>query len=250
MGQEQPGQGQKYLVLRHFVIQSAEKQQVVLKFLKETGVPALNRIGVEPVGVFRVAPEQAAQEGSAGPADGQAVDRSVYMLTQFDSLEAWESAHARLNADGSFGEAAAAYLNPPKDDPAYVRIQVTLLKGFQGFPEIQKPEDGPRIFELRTYESHSELKGKLKVAMFNEGELDVFRQVGMRPVFFGEAIAGPNLPSLTYMLVYKDREEEAQIWTRFRESPAWHALRDQPRYADTVSRIHRLFLLPADGSQL
>jgi hypothetical protein len=242
LGQDQSSQPQKFLVLRHFAVQSPEKQQLILSFLADTGVGALNRAGVEPVGVFKPAAQQGSEQAAA--------DHSVYMLTQFDSLDDWVAAHAKLEADKSFGDSASEYLGTPKDDPAYTRIHVTLLRAFKGFPAIQKPETGPRIFELRTYESHSEHKAKLKVAMFNEGELDVFKKVGMRPVFFGEAVAGPNLPSLTYMLVYKDADEERQVWDRFRNDPDWHAMRDLPQYADTVSRIHRVFLVPADCSQL
>ena len=41
-----------------------------------------------------------------------------------------------------------------------------------------------------------------KIRMFDEGEIAIFRKVGMIPVFFGEALAGRNLPQLTYMLAY------------------------------------------------
>lgn len=145
---------------------------------------------------------------------------------------------------------AQEYFATPKDNPAYVRKHTKLMRAFAGFPAIEKPEDGQRYFELRTYEAHNELKAGLKVAMFNEGEIDVFQKVGMRPVFFGQTIVGQNMPHLTYMLAYRDKDEERQVWQRFRDDPDWHAMRDNPRYADTVSRIQRVFLVPANGSQL
>jgi hypothetical protein len=86
--------------------------------------------------------------------------------------------------------------------------------------------------------------------MFNEGEIDVFKKVGMRPVFFGQTYIGQGMPHLTYMLAYADKAEEQRVWDAFRNDPGWHALRDNPRYANTVSTIHRVFLVPTDFSQL
>ena len=48
--------------------------------------------------------------------------------------------------------------------------------------------------------------------MFDEGEIAIFRKVGMIPVFFGEALAGGNLPQLTYLLAYDDMAARDKSW--------------------------------------
>ena len=45
-----------------------------------------------------------------------------------------------------------------------------------------------------------------KLEMFNKGEFPVFNRAGMPGVFFGGAIAGANLPQLTYMIVHPDAD--------------------------------------------
>ena len=237
----------RFLELMHYEVASAERQEFLLKYLRETAVPALNRAGIEPVGVFTVAPADLLdgdENQSAEP------NYSVYILTQFDSLDEFMSLAPKIGADDEFMSSAREYFTTPKDNPAYTRKHTKLMRAFAGFPAVEKPLEGQRYFELRTYEAHNELKAGLKVAMFNEGEIDVFKKVGMRPVFFGHTIIGQNMPHLTYMLAYRDKDEQRQVWQRFRDDPDWHAMRDNPRYADTVSRIHAVFLVPAEGSQL
>jgi len=52
-------------------------------------------------------------------------------------------------------------------------------------------EGGERIFELRLYESHTEEHARRKVDMFNDGEIQLMKDVELGPVFFGETIVGP-----------------------------------------------------------
>ena len=71
-----------------------------------------------------------------------------------------------------------------------------------------------RFFELRVYESLSEMKGVLKVQMFNVAESAIFDKVGVNGVFYGQALVGSNLPQLSYMLVYEDEEDRKGAWKR------------------------------------
>ena len=124
------------------------------------------------------------------------------------------------------------------------------MHAFTGAPRVEIPRSGERIFELRVYESHSEWKAQLKIEMFNAAELAIFEKVGLNHVFFGEALVGPNLPNLTYMLGYRDMPEHDQAWKAFLEHPDWIALKEQERYRDTVSKIINRFLQPTSYSQI
>ena len=106
------------------------------------------------------------------------------------------------------------------------------------------------MFELRSYESHSELKAIKKVEMFNAGEIELFRQVGLGPVFYGQALIGSNLPHLTYMVSAENPEAHKKHWDAFRASPIWDKLKNDPQYADTVSKIDSRFLVPTSYSQI
>src|ERR1035441_2775155 len=54
----------------------------------------------------------------------------------------------------------------------------------------------------------------------------------MQPVFFGEALVGPKLPRLTYMLAYPDMAGHDKAWSAFGADPDWQKLRVQPGYSD------------------
>ena len=86
--------------------------------------------------------------------------------------------------------------------------------------------------------------------MFDNGEIDIFDEVGLPSVFYGSNVAGEKLPCLTYMLVFDDLEHRAKGWKNFLESPLWDEIKSRPMYANTVSNIHRIYLLPTDYSQI
>ena len=75
---------------------------------------------------------------------------------------------------------AAPISMPPPTDPVYVRQELSLLQAFPRMPKIEVPKQtaakAPRLFELRTYESHNERAHRNKVKMFDEmGEIEIFR---------------------------------------------------------------------------
>jgi hypothetical protein len=128
------------------------------------------------------------------------------------------------------------------------------MRAFGGIPRMEIPsysaEKKPRMFELRTYESYSEAKALKKIDMFNDGEIDVMREVGLAPVFFGQALIGANLPHLTYMLSAENREAHNQHWAAFGKHATWKKMSSDPQYADTVSKIVNRFLAPTTYSQI
>ena len=88
---------------------------------------------------------------------------------------------------------------------------------------------------MRTYESYSELKALKKVAMFNAGEIAVMQELGLSPVFYGQALVGRDLPHLTYMLCSPDIETHKRNSAAFGMHPVWVRLRTT-RSTPTPSR--------------
>ena len=231
----------EYYELRKYQVINRSNQKPLNDFLRDAALPAMNRIGIEPVGVFN---------GMYGPDSS-----TLYMLIPHKSLESFITASLRITDDAEYQKKGASFLNAPILNPAYVRMESSLMAAFKNIPKIELPkisiENKPRIFELRTYESHSVKAATRKIHMFNEGgEIQIFRDTGLQPVFFGQALVGPRMPNLTYMLAFDNMEARDKNWNVFRNSSGWQKLRVNPFYADTVSNITDVILQPAPYSQI
>ncbi len=86
--------------------------------------------------------------------------------------------------------------------------------------------------------------------MFNSGEIEVMHEVGLAPVFYGQVLVGKDLPHLTYMLSAEDRDAHKKHFDAFGQHPTWNRLKNDPQYADTVSKVSNWFLAPAAYSQI
>lgn len=224
--------------LRRYHLGDPKQKEGLDAFLRDAAIPAWNRQGIEPVGVF-------AAEKEPSP---------VYVLLRHRSPESVLNSTARLLADPEFRSKGAALLDAPAEAPAFQRMESTLLLAFRGMPTLETPVKSPgRVLQLRIYESPSVKTGQKKIEMFNDaGEIGIFRRVGLRPVFFGEAIVGDKMPNLTYMLAFGSREELDANWKKFGSDPEWQELRKKVEYADKaiLSGITNLILRPAEYSQI
>lgn len=227
----------EHLELRLYTVDAGEKRARLDEFLGQVAVPAWNRIGIGPVGVFQWK-------------DGNRAD--LYVLLPHKSIESFATARQRLLADREFTTAGARFLNLPKKDPLYRRVESSLMIAFDECPKVEaEVKVQTRIFQLRIYESHSLLKGQKKVHMFDEGgEIALFRDCGMQPVFFGETLIGTKIPNLTYMLVFENDEARKANWKKFVSSAGWNKLKRKPIYRETVSGITNIFLKATPYSQL
>lgn len=210
------------------------------EFYRDVALPAWNRAGVNPVGVFDLA------IGPDAP--------TKYVLLPFKSLTAMAAAGETFEADPEVLK--ADFANVPPTDPAYIRKESSLLLAFAGLPKLEVPnqvaEKKPRLFELRTYEAHSRKANKKKVEMFNVGEIAIFRRTGLQPVFFGETLIGTKLPNLNYMLVFDDMAARDKNWATFVGDPEWKKLSTTPGYtnAEILTNITNVFLKPTAYSQV
>jgi hypothetical protein len=152
--------------------------------------------------------------------------------------------------DPGFTEASRAYNSIPASEAVYNRYESFLLEAFDKMPSLARPAEKKGLFELRIYESASEDAGRRKISMFNNEELALFLKVGLHPVFFGRILAGGYMPALMYMVGFKDMADRDAAWGRFGAHEEWNTMRVKPEYADTVSNIHKIFLTPAEYSQV
>lgn len=227
--------------LRRYQLRNGPGATIVGDYLAEL-VPALTRAGVRNVGVFQT------MIGPDMP--------TSWLLVPHDTAAGFATVERRLNADAPFQRSAAtaAYRAATAELPAYVRLESSLLVAMTNLPRLVRPAtDRARIFELRTYESASEAASLKKQEMFTKlGETEIFRRVGLTPVFFGRTVIGPRQPSFTYLLTYPDLAARQKAWETFGADPAWQKLRATPGYGDAelVTNISGVILRPAASSQV
>jgi hypothetical protein len=234
--------GREFYELRLYHLRRGPKTELFDHFYREAAIPAFNRAGVEKVGVFSVA---------VGPDSP-----TMYVLLTHKSPDSVLSVQEKLAADADYLKAGAEFINAPPADPSYVRVESSLMAAFHGMPKLEVPAltsgNKPRLFELRTYESHSKKANRKKIEMFERGEIAIFRNNGLQPVFFGETLIGPRLPNLVYMLCYENQEAHDKQWASFVSDPEWKKLSHTPGYTDgeIVCNISNVFLRPTAYSQI
>lgn len=234
----------EFYELRRYRLRRGPGQGIVDTYLRTAALPAWQRAGVGPIGVFSV------MIGADSP--------SLYVLLVHKTLDSIATLPERLAADAEYETAAAPYVNAEATAPAFVRIESSIMRPFETVPKLELPFGGgeagrrSRIFEIRTYESHSEKASKKKIEMFNTGEIAIFRRAGLRPVFFGETLVGDRMPNLTYMLVYEDMAARDKYWSAFSADPEWRKLSSTPGFTDPeiVMSISNTYLRPTGYSQI
>lgn len=229
----------EYYELRVYTLKNDTQQKLVEDFLKNAAIPALNRLEVKNVGVF-----------TELKPDGQT---KIYVFIPHKSMAGFVHVTNNLDNDTDYQKSGAAYLNAPATEPAYERIESSLLKAFAHMPKMALPAVSQRIFELRQYQSATESAGKKKIEMFNdEGEIDIFKRLGFKPVFFGETLIGPLRPNLTYMVTFEDMTAHDSHWKAFGNDAEWKKISAAPGYADAllVSKITSTMIAPTSYSQI
>ncbi len=243
----EPSSGQtpppEFYVWRQYVLRNGTQLRRLADFVQNAAIPALNRLGHKPIGAFEVV------AGIATP--------TLFTFTPVASLDRLAALDSSLEADEQFMKAGTAFIDAPATDMPYVRQEVSLLAAFAKMPHLELPAataaKGPRLFELRTYENPSEKAQRAKMRMFSElGEIEIFKRVGLTPVFFSRTLVGPHMPSIVYMLVHENMAGREKSWSAFSGDPEWQKVRATPGYsdADIVSNITTVFLRPAVYSQI
>ena len=240
--QKSMARSREFYLIRRYQLQSGPQTKLTESYFRDALIPVLNRMGMNPIGAFAL---------KFGPETPR-----YYLLIPSHSVEALATLDMHLAQDAEFMEHAAPFWNAPPTAPAFQRIESSLLAAFEGWPKVTPPEasgeKSKRIYQLRTYESASDQDHVRKVEMFHSGEFEVFVKAGAQPVFFGDALIGPRLPNLTYMLSFASMEDLDKSWAAFGADPAWKKLSASPRFSfeQIVSNISNQILTPLAASQI
>jgi hypothetical protein len=233
----------EYMDLRRYHLANGPGVKLTATFFAEALIPALNRLGIGPVGAFAV------YFGPDTP--------SYYLLMPGSRLETLVTADLELTKDDVFMKAAAPFWDAPASTSPYIRIESSLLRAFPGYPKVTPPASaatrGKHIYQLRQYQSRTNADHVRKVEMFHHGEFGIFSKVGATGVFYADTLVGPNLPNLTYMLSFPDMTSLEADWDKFSADPDWKQLAADPKFnldPPTVSNVTSLVLHPLTCSQV
>jgi len=230
----------EFVEVRQYTVKDAEKRTLLVDLLDNALIPALNRQGIKPVGVF--VPIEREEKYA----------RNVFVVIPHKTAASFVNANTKLVADAAYMKAAAPIFETTSKDPVYTACDTFLLYNFPTMPVLESPKLGPdRVFQWRFYRSFNIERNVAKIHMFDQGgELPLFREVELNPIFFGDVVAGNRLPALAYLIGCPSMEAHDEAWKTFIAHPKWAAMKDLPEYADTATEIDRVILTPSSGSQI
>jgi len=225
-----------YYELKIYHIKTQAQEDKLDNYLQNAYLPALHRIGITNVGVFK-------------PRAGDTLGKRVYVLIPFRSSSQMESLNDKLAADSQYFIDGKDYINAPYNDEPYTRMETIVLRAFPKMPRPAVPElsadKTDRVYELRSYESPSEAYNLNKVKMFNDGdEVALFKRLGFNAVFYSEVLAGSHMPNLMYMVTFNSMADHDRLWKAFGNDPYWKTLSAKPEYQNNVNHIDAIFLHP------
>jgi hypothetical protein len=146
------GKGRLFYELRRYQLSSGPQKKLCDDFFQGALIPAANRAGVSPVGVFNV---------TIGPETPV-----MYVLLPSVSLETLVTLEARLAQDAEYMKSGAAFLNAPAVQPAYNRIESQLMIAFEKIPGITLPvataTNGPRVWRRSDFRESGFLPSVLR----------------------------------------------------------------------------------------
>jgi hypothetical protein len=234
----------EFYEMKIYTIKNKTQEARIENYLKEAYIPAMHRLGVKTIGVFKPVATDTAASG-----------KLIYVLTPMKSLEQLLNLPKQLNGDAAYLEAGKDYIDADYKNSPYSRYETIVLQAFTDAPMLILPKlNGPkseRIYELRSYEGHTEKIYWNKVKMFNAGgEVPLFASLNFNAVFYGEVVAGSHQPNLMYMTTFENKADRDLHWKAFVAAPDWTKLKSDPEYQNNVSKNTSFFIFPTDYSDI
>ncbi|RYY30600.1 MAG: twin-arginine translocation signal domain-containing protein [Chitinophagaceae bacterium] len=121
--------------LREYTITGAAQREIIERYYRDAAIPALNRMGSKPVGVFR-------------QYETKEIDR-LFVLIPFSSADKFLGMRESLSGDKAYQAAAREYHMVSSKNAAYKRIQSSFLRAFTQLPSILLPEKKQRLYLLQ-----------------------------------------------------------------------------------------------------
>jgi hypothetical protein len=216
--------------IRVYALKSSVQMDATDLYLKDVWLPAMHRMGIKNIGVFKPIPNDTASV------------KQIVLLVPYISLEVWRKTKTSINGDQNYQDNAKTFLDADTSHLPFVRSSSTLLQAFPDHPKViptTLKSNPDAIYELRSYESPTEQLHQTKVDMFNEGgEIILFNRLDFQAIFYGDVISGNKMPNLEYMVVFSDTTSRNAHWKAFGNSPEWKRISVDPKYRNNISVNH------------
>ena len=115
----------EFYEIRIYRVFDFDKQTELEAWMKSALMPALGRLGIKNVGVFRN--------------QGDPNDHSQFMVIPYESLDQFSQLNIKLAADKEFTEASQAWFDQEMKDPIYKRVDSWITQAFDGIPKMEVP---------------------------------------------------------------------------------------------------------------
>jgi hypothetical protein len=230
--------------IKIYTVTSKEQEARVEQYLKDAYIPAMHRLGIKTIGVFKPV-----------ATDSVAFGKLIYVLTPIKNLDQLVELPKKLNEDAVYLSAGKDYMDADYKNPPYARFETIVLRAFPEAPLLNLPKltgaKSERIYELRSYEGQTEKIHQNKVKMFNEGgEVKLFTKLGFNAVFYGQVVSGNRMPNLMYMTTFENKASRDEHWKAFGASPEWTKLKADPQYLNNMLKNTSYFMAPTEYSDL
>ena len=234
-------QKQEFYEIKVYHFNSREQENILDTYYEKAFMPAAHKAGVKNIGVFK-------------PLSNDTVtDKRLYVIIPFTSTDQMINLTLQMEKNPEYIKSGDDYINAPYTAPPYTRYESILLKAFTTAPVMQLPRltssKAEHVYELRSYEGHTEKIYRNKVHMFNEGgEVPLFKRLNFNAVFYGGVIAGSRMPNLMYMTSFENMKDRDVHWDTFRNDSEWKALSARPEYQKNVSKSDIILMAAASYS--
>ena len=207
----------RYYEFRFYRLTQGERPQRMNQFASQRLLPLLQKHKFGPSGFFNVL------MGEHSP--------SLVGLLSYSSLAEREELWSKLGRDAEWHKAVTEFEAPP--EPPFLGADSFLLRATSYSPDLaaSAPEQKPRLFELRIYQSPTERQLVALHERFGGPEIKIFHRVGIHPNRYGEMVVGPGMPNLVYLTPFENLAEREKAWAAFAADKEW-----QQVSADSIKR--------------
>lgn len=227
------GQAKEIFEVRIYNINNVADGEKFDNFVTESLLPAYERMNVK-IGAWT-------EYESQSPVR--------YMLFIYKDITSFQNSKNDIWKDEKFLKSSKEYFAESAETPVYTRFESYLCEGFDAYPKAVTPDGQKGIYEMRIYDSPNEQALERKMHMFNNGEIDIFKNSGVNCLFFGEVLAGSGMPVLIYMTWYNNIDERNTNWKKFSSSEAWANMKKNSFYDKATTKTRNIFLTPLKYSQ-
>jgi hypothetical protein len=211
-------------------LKTADQMTITDNYLKDVYIPAMHRMGIRQIGVFKPV------------ANDTAEIKKVIVLVQYISLDVWQRTKSNILNDDVYTAEAKPFLDADTAHLPYSRVESTIMEAFPDAPKLiptTLKSNPDAIYELRSYESPSQELHRVKVNMFNAGgEVALFKRLDFQAVFYSDVLSGSRMPNLIYMVTFANTAAREEHWKTFGSSSEWQKISTDPNYRNDISVNH------------